>query len=87
MQLKCHMPKLFNVHWWGKYASIYATYELTAIKHEVISKISKNQCLQDHHIFVKQKSFKHILSRLPHPPKVRIVQISPCKMTTCYPSK
>ena len=25
------MPKLLHVHQWGKYANIYATYELTGI--------------------------------------------------------
>ena len=28
-----HTPKLLDVHQWGKYANIYATYELTGINH------------------------------------------------------
>ena len=32
-----HMPKLLNVHQCRKYASIYATYELTALNHKTRS--------------------------------------------------
>ena len=28
-----YMPKLLNVHQWGKYSKIYATWELTGINH------------------------------------------------------
>ena len=31
MPLKCHMPKLLDVHLWKKHANIYATYEVAPI--------------------------------------------------------
>ena len=34
-----HMPKLLNVHQWGKYADIYATYEITGIDHVMRSAV------------------------------------------------
>ena len=42
----CHIPKLFNVHQWGKYANKYATYKLNDINHMMSSAVHRIQwCL------------------------------------------
>ena len=39
-----HIPKLLEVHQWGKYANIYATYELTGINHVIRSTVHRCYC-------------------------------------------
>ena len=42
----CHMPKLLNIHQWGNYANIYATYEFTGINHILKSTVQGWQWYQ-----------------------------------------